>query len=464
MWREAGDRGGEALTLGNIAIVYDDLGEKQKSLELYELALTAWREIGNRPGEARALNYMGRVYSDLGQKQKALELYNQVLPIWRDVANPNGEALALNDIGRAYADLGQNDKALDFFNQALPLWRQAGNRRGEAVTLTNLGRAWSALGQKSKALELDYQSLIAWREVEDRRGEAFALGSIGAVYSDLGQYQKALPMKLAALSLAKTAGDPDLQGEIDTSLMLDFRDQHQPEEAIFFGTEAVNAFQQERQNISGLDRDLQAGFVQSKSETYRQLAELLVETDRLGEAEHVLDLVKEQELKEILRGAAEDSAAKIESLSLTPAQQNAQDELAAAEKTAMAMTNVSSEYSALLAKPSRTSEEEARLKTLAAQIEASNEEVSAFFRSTLYPELAQKAGTADANALLSKEKSDVSQLQSTLAGLGSRVLGIYNAFRRGPCLRNRRDAARAQEDRPEGRAGRRAPQGLAGEG
>ena len=36
LWREAGERGGEALTLGNIAIVYDNLGEKQKSLEFYE--------------------------------------------------------------------------------------------------------------------------------------------------------------------------------------------------------------------------------------------------------------------------------------------------------------------------------------------------------------------------------------------------------------------------------------------
>ena len=47
-----------------------------------------------------------------------------------------------------------------------------------------------------------------------------------------------------------------------------------------------------------------------------------------------------------------------------------------------------------------------------------------FSRSTLYPELAQKAGTQDANALLSREKSDVSRLQNTLAELGPQVMGI----------------------------------------
>jgi CHAT domain-containing protein len=424
IWRDIGERGGEALTLGNIAIVYANLGEKQKSLEYYSEALVAWREVGNRPGEARALNYEGRVYSDLGQKQKALDLYNQALPIWRAVANPNGEALALNDIGRVYADLGQNQKSLEYFDQALPLWRQVGNRRGEAVTLTNIGRAWSGLGDKSKALEIEYQSLTAWREVEDRRGQAFALLSIGKVYSSLHQAQRALPIQLAALSLAKGAGDLDQQGGIDTALMIEFRNQNRLEEAIYFGTEAVNAFQQVRRNITGLDQELQAGFAQSKSETYRELAELLVQTDRLAEAEHVLDLLKEQELKEVVRGAADDPAAKAEPLPLTAAQQKAEGQLATPEQAAMALTDVSLEYATLLAKASRSSEEEARLKALDARIEAGNGEVSAFFRNTLYPELAQKAGTADANALLSKEKSDVSQLQNTLAELGPRVLGI----------------------------------------
>ena len=47
-----------------------------------------------------------------------------------------------------------------------------------------------------------------------------------------------------------------------------------------------------------------------------------------------------------------------------------------------------------------------------------------FFKNTLYPELAQKAGALDANALLSKEKSEVSGLQNTLAELGPRVMGV----------------------------------------
>ncbi len=424
IWREEGELGGQALTLNNMGRAYADLGQKQNSLDVYNRALSIWRTVGNRQGEALTLNNMGRLYRDLGQQQTALDYYNQALPVWREVRNRIGEALALNDIGRAYADLGQGRKALEYFDQASPIWRETGSRRGEAMTMNNAGRVWSDLGEAGKALDLDYRALAIWREVEDRRGEALALSTIGWAYYAEKDTDKALASKLAALALAKAAGDPEIEGGIETSLMIGFRDLHRQEEAILFGMDAVNSYQQIRKNISGLDKDLQVGFAQSKSATYRILAELLVQTNRLGEAEQVLDLLKEQELKEVVRGAAGNPLAKVEPLKLSSAQQTAQDELEIPEKTAVALTDMSVEYARLSAKATRTPEDATRLKTLESKIEAANAGVSDFFRKTLYPQLAQQAGAQDANALLNREKSEVSRLQNTLAALGPHVMGI----------------------------------------
>ena len=427
-WREGHNRDGEALTLVNLGRVYSDLGQKQKTLEYYGEGMAIWREIGNRQGEASILNNMGKVYSDLAQKEKALEYYTQALPIWQDVRNRAGVALTLNDIGRLYFDLGQRDKALEYYKQALPVWREVGDRRGETLTLNNMGRTYSAMGDKEKALEFDYQALGIWREVQNTRGEAMALSSIARVSHDLGLPQNVLANELAAFSLAKAAGDPELRGNIAGALMLYFREQKQPEEAILFGKEAVNSFQEIRKNITGLDEEIQAGFAQAKSGTYRQLAELLVQADRLGEAERVLDLLKEQELKEVVRGAGESPPAKTEPLALSSAQTAARTELATPEKTAVALTDLNVQYATLNAKTSRTPAENDQLKALDARIEAGNREVSDFFRKTLYPQLAEKAGTADANERLSREKSDVSELQNTLAQLGPRVMGIRLLF------------------------------------
>jgi CHAT domain-containing protein len=327
-------------------------------------------------------------------------------------------------MGKIFDEMGQKQKSLEYYNQALPILQEVGDRGVEAITLGNIGAVYFTLGKNQKALEYYDRSLQIMREVGDPGGEAATLSNIGSVEDNLGEKQKALSNQLAALSLAKSVSDPDTRGAIDSILMDYFRDEKRPEVAIFFGTDAVNSYQQIRKNISGLDKELQAGFAKSKSGAYRELAELLVQTDRLGEAEQVLDLLKEQELKEVVRGAAGDPAGKVEPLVLTTAQQKAQSDLASPEKAAEALTGLSIEYAALMAKEKRTPEEDARMKTLETGIEKGNGEVSAFFRNTLYVELAQKAGAQDANAIVSKEKSEVSRLQNALAEMGPHVMGI----------------------------------------
>jgi CHAT domain-containing protein len=188
--------------------------------------------------------------------------------------------------------------------------------------------------------------------------------------------------------------------------------------------EAVNSYQQIRKNISGLDKDLQAGFAQSKSATYRILAELLVQANRLGEAEQILDLLKEQELNDIVRGVAPDAGAKIEPLKLTAAQQKAQDDLATPEKIAVALTDLCMEYETLQAKTPRTADEEARLKQLSASIEEGIRAILAYFTSTIDLELEQKPGSDMKNGVPNRESSTQSYLQNTLTKLGPRVMGI----------------------------------------
>jgi CHAT domain-containing protein len=423
IWRETGNRAGEALSLNNMGRSYSDLGQKAKTLESYNQALSIWKEIGNLQGQASSLDDLGRVYSDLGQKQTALDYLNQGLPVWREAGNRNGEALELNDIGRAHADLGQPQQALDFYNQSLAIWREVGNRRGEAMTMSNLGRAYLDLGQADKALEIELQSLPVWREAKESRGEAMALGLIGMAYARLGQPQTAFPYSLAALTMAKTAGDPDMQGGIDTAMMVGFEKQNRPEVAIFFGLDAVNSYQQIRKNISSLDKDLQAGFTQSRASTYRTLAELLVQTGRLGEAEQVLDLLKEQELRDVVRGASEDGAAKMEPLRLSTAQQKAQSELDSQQQKTLALEDMSLAYAALKAKAARTPDEDAQLEKLTISLQQGIGEIADYFTNTVCAELERKpAGNQSADA--AGEDSRQSYLQNTLAKLGAGVMGI----------------------------------------
>jgi CHAT domain-containing protein len=419
IYRAANERSGEALVLNDMGPAYAGLGQKQKALEALKQALALWRELGSRQGEALTLNNIGRLYRDLGQHQTALDYYNQALPLWREVGNPSGEALALSDIGRAYADLGQPAKALDFQTKALPIFRQTGSRRGEAMTLNNMGRDYSDLGDAKQAMDFDLQALSIWREVKDQRDEAQDLMTIAWAYSLMKQPELSFTSAIAALGLAKASGDPEIEGNIENSMMIGFRKQHMPEAAIFFGLLAVNDYEQIRKNILGMEKEVQAGYAQSRSSAYRMLAELLIESGRLGQAEQILDLLKEQEFKDLVAGASSATASGVEPLKLSPAQQDAESALPALEKKARDIEESSLAYAQIFAKPSRTPDDEAQLKSLAAAMQQQSSDIQAILNNRVFPELDAQSAPGQAAADTSK-----SFLQDSLFKLGPRVMGI----------------------------------------
>jgi CHAT domain-containing protein/predicted negative regulator of RcsB-dependent stress response len=419
LFRQAGERNGEALVLNDMGPAYAELGQKQKSLEVYNQAIQIWRETGNRQGEALTLNDMGRLYRDLGLQQTAMDYYNQALPIWRETGNRSGEAMALSDIGRAYADLGQPQKALDYGSQALPIFRETGNRRGVAMDLNTMGRDHSDMNEAKAAMDLDLQALVLWREAKDERNEATALMTIAWAYSEMNEPEQSFASAIAALGLAKATADPEIEAAIENSMMLGFRKQHRPEEAILFGLDAVNSYQQIRKNISGLDKELQSGFVQSKSQVYRMLAELLVEAGRLGEAEQILDLLKEQELKDLVAGASANAGAGFEPIALSPAQQKAESALPDLEKKARTIEELSLTYAQIQAKPTHTPEDDAQLKSLAANMLQVSKEIHDTLYNEIFPLLDAQSAPGQAAADATK-----SLLQNSLAKLGPDVMGI----------------------------------------
>jgi tetratricopeptide (TPR) repeat protein len=201
LYRKAGNRSREALTLHNMGGVYLNLGEQQKALEYYSQSLPLKRTLGDRGGEATTLYIIGGIYLNLGEKEKALDYYNQSLSLFRAVGSPHWETVALNSIGLVYSDLGEKQKALEYYNQSLSLFRAIKDQRGEATLLNNIGRVYSDLGEKQKALEYYNQSLPLRRAVDDRGGEAVTLSSMAFVKRSLGNFTEALTDIEASLKL-----------------------------------------------------------------------------------------------------------------------------------------------------------------------------------------------------------------------------------------------------------------------
>jgi tetratricopeptide (TPR) repeat protein len=214
LYRIAGDHKREAVTLDNIGLVHESLGETQEALEKYNEALPIRRAVGDRKGEATTLNNIGLLHWSLGEMQKALEKYNEALPIRRAVGDRSGEGTTLNNIGVVYDSMGELQKALEKYNEALPIRRAVGDRRGEADTFNNIGIVYDSLGEMQKALENYNEALSIFRAVGERRGEATTLSNISLVYDLLGERQKALEKYNEALPILQAEGDRSGQASI----------------------------------------------------------------------------------------------------------------------------------------------------------------------------------------------------------------------------------------------------------
>ncbi len=207
IFREIGDRGGEAKSYNNLGIVYRSLGEYQKAIEFCQQSLAIKREIGDRGGEAFSYNNLGTVYQYLGEYQKAIEFYQQSLAIKREIGDREGEASSYNNLGNVYYSLGEYQKAIEFYQQSLAITREIGDRRCEAYSYGNLGNVYQYLGEYQKAIEFYQQSLAITREIGDRGGEKASYYNLGNVYYSLGEYQKAIEFYQQSLAITREIGD-----------------------------------------------------------------------------------------------------------------------------------------------------------------------------------------------------------------------------------------------------------------
>ena len=156
------------------------------------------------------------------------------------------------------------------------------------------------------------------REKGDRAGEAEALKDIIAVYLSRGKKPEVLDHYHQALAMYREIGDGLGEAEILRVLMIYWKEVDQPRLAIFYGKQGVNTYQEIRRNLQGLEEETQKSFLKSKEDIYRQLADLLIMEGRLPEAQQVLDMLKEEEYFNFIRGKKKKDPALTDRADLTP--------------------------------------------------------------------------------------------------------------------------------------------------
>jgi CHAT domain-containing protein/lipopolysaccharide biosynthesis regulator YciM len=234
LYREIGNRQGEAASLDNLGNTYLALGQYERAIAFHEQSLPITREIGDRQGEARSLNNLGNAYSSQGQYERAITFHEQSLEITQEIGARQFEAASLASLGLSYKDLGHYQQAIVFLEQALKIMQEIGDQQREARTLGNLGIVYENLGQYQRAIMFHKQHHDIAREIGDRQGEANAFGNLGLILNSLGQYQQAIVFLEQALEIARKIGDRNGQARSVGNLGNVHRNLGQYQQAIIF--------------------------------------------------------------------------------------------------------------------------------------------------------------------------------------------------------------------------------------
>jgi CHAT domain-containing protein len=301
--REVGDKRGEENALGAIGVFYHVIGKYPKAIKFHQRRLAITREVGDKRREGYALRDFGRTYLALGDYTKAIKFSRKYLAIARDFEDRRAESEVLEDLGLAYSFLKDHTKEIKFHQKRLAIAQELKDRHREGYALRDLGILYYSVGNYTKAIEFNQQVLTFTREIKDRFGEESSLKILGFAYSAIGNYAKAFDIYQQRLAVARKTkyevyiSEEDVLADIAYTL----KNQKQFALAIVFYKQLVNNIQGRKRYQNFGSTEEQKFFVEFFSYSYRSLADLLLQQNRIVEAQQVLDLLKVQELQDYLR-------------------------------------------------------------------------------------------------------------------------------------------------------------------
>lgn len=149
---------GRQVTTANIAILYQTLGQLDRSLDLYSGLLKSKSDALAPAEQAQLLTNVGVLRRRLGDPVKALETYREAQALYQKAKYPDGQISVLNNIGIVESmDLADAKSAELSFTAAKQLADQTGNRPLAVQAQLNRGEARYRAGQHEKS-QADFQA------------------------------------------------------------------------------------------------------------------------------------------------------------------------------------------------------------------------------------------------------------------------------------------------------------------
>jgi CHAT domain-containing protein len=320
------------------------------------------RKLENQPDsalKATALRSLGNVWREIGNLERSSQILEQSLTVAKAAQSPVDEILL--SLGNTAIAQAKPQAALNYYQQAASNTAAVSTRiqaqlnqlslldrenpqtasrlasqiesqlkslppsRTAIYARINLAENWQRLKEdnpqaisNSKLVEILTEARQQAEEIGDTLALGYALGNLAEVYAASGQTQQALDLTQQALYWGQIANDPSLNYRWQWQLGKLEKISGNTTKAIAAYTEAVNNLQELRRNLVALEPKVQFYFRERVEPVYRQLVELLLESEPsqadLVLARQTIESLQLVELENFLRQACLEPKVEIDSI------------------------------------------------------------------------------------------------------------------------------------------------------
>jgi tetratricopeptide (TPR) repeat protein len=226
-----GREGDECRVIDALASLFQDQGEYDLALLLYEECLAKRRRVlcEDHPSTLGSLNNLAGLFYSKGEYDRALPLYEECLAKNKLILGEDhpDTLISLNSLAALFYSNGEYDRALPLFEECLAQRNGVlGDHHPSTLdSLNNLANLFESKGEYDRALPLYEECLAKSKCVlgDDHPDTLTPLNNLAVLFESKGEYDRALPLYEECLAKSKCVlGDdhPDTLASLDNLAVL----------------------------------------------------------------------------------------------------------------------------------------------------------------------------------------------------------------------------------------------------
>lgn len=223
-----------SLTHNNLGKTYKMMGNYERAIEEFIIALELMEKDKNLLGQGFYLNNIATVFDEQQNYKKAIEYYARSLKIKEEIKDTSGIATSTYNLGISYFNLKEYSTALGFFERSYRSSSYQKDATKRARALKSISQCYREMGELQSAKKYILEAYQLKDKVEDQILISGIINSLALSHLDSKEYRLAKLRNTEAYQMVLNNGASDaVQNALFTRSLI-FEKEGNPDSALFY--------------------------------------------------------------------------------------------------------------------------------------------------------------------------------------------------------------------------------------